>query len=162
MRGIVMSEVGDLDALLEDIFIRAMSGITPDQREEVFRRFHLDTNEQAEKHQSALSVFKDTPSIEKLLKLCDSNKRWKNFNRVKKHHASLQSTNFAGDYSQEILWPRNCLAHGIPERNSDGSILFHFSGKDYPFDENASRDLRKKILEYKGAFTELAETLKPA
>lgn len=162
MRGIVMSEVGDLDALLEDIFISAMSGISLEQQEEVFKRFHLDTNEQAVKHQSAISVFKESPSIEKLLKLCDSNKRWKNFNRVKKHHSSLQATNFAGDYSQEILWPRNCLAHGIPERNSDGSILFHFNGKDYPFDENASRDLRKKILEYKSVFTELTQLLKPA
>lgn len=159
MRGIVMSEVGDLDALLEDIFVHAMNGITQDQQENVFERFHKDTNKQVEQHQSALSAFKDSPSIEKLLELCDSNKRWKNFNRVKGHHALLKSRNFAGDYAQEILWPRNCLAHGIPERKDDGSLLFRFSGKDYPFDDNVSQDLRKKILEYKSTFTEIAEAL---
>lgn len=159
MRGIVMSEVGDLDALLEDIFIHAMNGITQDQKNNVFDRFHKDTNKQVEQHQSALSAFKNSPSIEKLLELCDSNKRWKNFNRVKEHHALLKSQNLAGDYVQEILWPRNCLAHGIPERRDDGSLLFSFSGKVYPFDDNASQDLRKKILDYKNAFTEIAETL---
>lgn len=159
MRGIVMSEVGDLDALLEDIFVRAMSGITQDQQKNVFERFHKDTSEQAKQRQAALSSFKDSPSIERLLELCDSNKRWKNFNRVKGHHDLLKSRNFAGDYAQEILWPRNCLAHGIPKRKDDGSLLFRFSGKDYPFDDNVSRDLRKKILEYKSAFTEIAEVL---
>ncbi len=162
MRGIVMSEVGDLDALLEDIFVHAMSGITQVQQEEVFNKFHIDTTEQAKKHQAALSVFIGSPSIEELLKLCDSNKRWKNFNRVRKCHDLLKTKKIAGDYSQEILWPRNCLAHGIPKRNADGSLLFHFGGKEYPFDENTSRDLRKKILEYKGAFTELAEIVKSA
>lgn len=159
MRGIVMSEVGDLDALLEDIFVHAMNGVTQEQKNNVFERFHKDTNKQVEQHQSALSAFKDSPSIEKLLELCDSNKRWKNFNRVKGHHALLKTHNFAGDYVQEILWPRNCLAHGIPERKGDGSLLFRFSGKDYPFDDNASQDLRKKILEYKSIFTEISEAL---
>lgn len=156
MRGIVMSEVGDLDALLEDIFVNAMNGITQEQKNNVFERFHKDTNKQVEQHQSALSVFKESPSIEKLLELCDSNKRWKNFNRVKGHHALLKKHNFAGDYVQEILWPRNCLAHGIPERK-EGSLLFRFSGKEYPFDDNTSQDLRKKILEYKSIFTEISE-----
>jgi response regulator of citrate/malate metabolism len=159
MRGIVMSEVGDLDALLEDIFVHAMNGITQEQQSNVFERFHKDTNKQVEQHQSALSVFKDSPSIEKLLELCDSNKRWKNFNRVKGHHALLKNRNFAGDYALEILWPRNCLAHGKPERKDDGSLLFHFSNKDYAFDDNVSQDLRKKILEYKSAFTEIADAL---
>lgn len=158
MRGIVMSEVGDLDALLEEIFVRAMNGITQDQQKNVFERFHKDTNEQAEQRQLALSAFKNSPSIEKLLELCDSNKRWKNFNRVKGQHALLKNRNFAGDYVQEILWPRNCLAHGIPERK-EGSLVFRFSGKDYPFDDNTSQTLRKKILEYKSAFTEITEVL---
>ena len=159
MRGIVMSEVGDLDALLEDIFVRAMNDVTPEQQDNVFKRFHKDTNKQAEQRLSALVGFKEAPSLEGLLGLCDSNKRWKNFNRVKEHHALLKGRNFAGDYAQEILWPRNCLAHGVPERKDDGSLLFHFSGKDYPFDDDVSQTLRKKILEYKNAFSEITEAL---
>lgn len=162
MRGIVMSEVGDLDALLGDIFERAMQGITPEQQESVFERFHETVSEQNKKNLDGLTAFKNAPSIEGLLKLCDSDKRWQNFNRVKKHHELLRSRTFVGDYAKEILWPRNCLAHGNPERKEDGTLLFRFSGKEYPFDDTVSQDLRKKILEYKSAFSEIADTLIPA
>lgn len=160
MRGIVMSEVGDLDALLEDIFGRAMQGITPEQQKSVFDRFHEKTSEQNKRNLDTLTAFKNAPSVEGLLKLCDSDKRWQNFNRVKKHHALLKTNTFDGDYINDILWPRNCLAHGTPERKDDGTLLFQFSGKKYTFDDTVSQDLRKKILEYKSAFAEIADSLK--
>jgi response regulator of citrate/malate metabolism len=161
MRGIVMSEVGDLDALLENIFNRAMNGITSEQQQLVFERFHETASKQNGDFQNALSVFKENPSIDGLLGLCDSDKRWQNFKRVRKHHDLLKSHNLSGDYSQEILRPRNFLAHGVPERKGDGSLIFHFRGKDYPFDDTASQGLRTKILEYKGAFTEISKMLNP-
>lgn len=159
MRGIVMSEVGDLDALLGAIFERAMHGVTPEQRQQVFDRFHEKVSEQHKEFQDALSAFRDAPSIEGLIELCDSDKRWQNLNRVKKHHALLRDKNFVGDYQKEILWPRNCLAHGIPQKNEDGSYLFRHRSKEYVFDDNASDALRKRILEYKSAFAEIAEAL---
>jgi len=159
MRGIVMSEVGDLDALLEDIFIRAMNALPEKKQHEVFCRFHEKTGEQHGKFSESLAAFKQTPSIEGLLALCDSDKRWQNFNRVKKHHELLNSKKLEGDYSQEILWPRNCLAHGRPERCSDGSLMFRHSSKEYLFDEDISQKLRKRIIEYKNALTEILSFL---
>jgi hypothetical protein len=159
MRGIVMSEVGDLDALLESIFKRAMQGITPEQQKIIFDRFHEKVSEQHNEFQDALSVFKDAPSIDGLIDLCDSDKRWQNLKRVKKHHGLLRDRNFVGDYQKEILWPRNCLAHGTPERKDDNSFLFRHRGKEYVFDDNVSHALRKRILEYKSTFAEIAEVL---
>lgn len=159
MRGIVMSEVGDLDALLSTIFERAMNGVTPEQRQMVFDRFHEKVSEQYKEFQEALSAFKEAPSIDGLIDLCDSDKRWQNLNRVKKHHTLLRDRDFVGDYQKEILWPRNCLAHGVPQKNSDGSFSFRHKNKDYVFDDDASHALRKRILEYKSAFTEIAGAL---
>jgi len=159
MRGIVMSEVGDLDALLGSIFERAMHGVTPEQRQMVFDRFHEKVSEQHKEFQDALSAFKETPSIDGLIGLCDSDKRWQNLNRVKKHHALLKDKNFVGDYQKEILWPRNCLAHGVPDRKDGKGFLFRHRDKEYVFDDNVSHALRRKILEYKSAFAEIAETL---
>lgn len=159
MRGIVMSEVGDLDALLGSIFERAMHGVTSEQRQMVFDRFHEKVSEQHKEFQDALSAFKETPSIDGLIGLCDSDKRWQNLNRVKKHHALLKDKNFVGDYQKEILWPRNCLAHGVPDRKDGKGFLFRHRGKEYVFDDNVSHALRRKILEYKSAFAEIAETL---
>jgi DNA-binding NarL/FixJ family response regulator len=162
MRGIVMSEVGDLDALLEEIFKRAMQGIAPEQQRNIFDRFHEKTSEQNKEFMGALSAFKEAPSIDGLLHLSDSDKRWQSFNRVKKHHNLLKNNRLTGDYQKDILSPRNFLAHGVPERKTDGSFLFRHKGKEYTFDDGVSQTLRKKILEYKSAFTEIAEILEPA
>jgi hypothetical protein len=159
MRGIVMSEVGDLDASLEDIFVHAMQGISPEHQRTVFDRFHEKASDQNKEFLGALSVFKEAPSIDGLLQLCDSDKRWQNFNRVKKHHALLKNTSFTGDYQKDILSPRNFLAHGAPERKADGSFLFRHRGKEFSFDNAVSQDLRKKILGYKNAFAEIANAL---
>jgi len=159
MRGIVMSEVGDLDALLEDIFIRAMDGISEEQQHKVFTRFHEKTNEQNIEFLDALTTFKDEPSIDGLLRLCDSDKRWQSFNRVKKHNPLVNNIKFVGDYQLDVLSPRNFLAHGTPERRSDGSFLFRHRGKEYSFDETVSQDLRKKIMAYKTAFADISEAL---
>lgn len=159
MRGIVMSEVGDLDALLEVIFERAMNGIAVEKQQEVFERFHEKASAQQKKFVASLAAFKNNPSIHGLLALCDSDKRWQNFNRVKKHHGVLNGKDLSGDYSKEILWPRNCLAHGIPERVVDGTMLFRFTGKEYAFNDQSSQDLRKRIIEYKTAFTEIVNLL---
>lgn len=159
MRGIVMSEVGDLDALLEDMFVKIMTGISGDKQQEVFERFHEKTSAQQEKFAAALAAFQKAPSIEGLLALCDSDKRWQNYNRVRKHNAILNGRKLEGDYSKEILWPRNCLAHGVPERFADGSLLFRFNGKEFPFNDQVSQELRTKIIAYKTAFTEIVNLL---
>lgn len=160
MRGIVMSEVGDLDELLENIFTLAMQGVTEEQRKLVFDGFIEKSREPDKKFEEALQAFEKEPSIGKLLQLCDSSdKRVQNFNRVKKHHPLLKDKNFSDEYQKEILWPRNCLGHGVPKRKEDGSFIFHHRGKEYIFDDDVSHALRKKILEYKSAFTEIAETL---
>jgi hypothetical protein len=148
-----------LDALLENIFVKAMNGISPDKQQEVFKRFHEKTNEQQERFTASLAAFQKAPSIEGLLDLCDSDKRWQNFNRVKKHHELLNGKKLEGDYSREILWPRNCLAHGVPERVADGTLLFKFNGKEFPFNDQVSQELRTKIITYKKAFTEIVSLL---
>jgi hypothetical protein len=159
MRGIVMSEVGDLDALLESIFIGAMKGIDPEHQQKVFDRFHEKADEQAQQQNAAIHAFKENPSIEGLLNLCDSDKRWQNFNRVKKLHTVLNAQKISTDYQAAILWPRNCLAHGMPERKDDGSLLFRHKDKEFIFNDAIGQAIRHKILEYKLAFSQIAEIL---
>jgi hypothetical protein len=160
MRGIVMSEVGDLDELLEKIFILAMHGITQDQQKTVFQGFIQKCKEPDEDFERALRAFEAEPSIEKLLRLCDSSdKRVQNLNRVKRCHSLLKDRAFVGDYQAEILSPRNFLAHGIADKNTDGNFVFRHRGKEYSFNDEVSRTLRKKILDYKSTFSAIAEEL---
>jgi hypothetical protein len=160
MRGIVMSEVGDLDELLESIFTLAMQGITEEQQKLVFNGFVEKSREPDSRFEEALKAFEEAPSIEKLLQLCDSSdKRVQNFNRVRRHHPLLKEKDFSDEYQKEILKPRNFLAHGVPLKKEDGSFLFRHRGKEYSFNDDISHALRKRILEYRNAFTELRDTL---
>lgn len=160
MRGIVMSEVGDLDVLLERMFTRAMEGIAKTQQEQVFKSFVEKSREPDKKFEAALLAFEQSPSIEELLKLCDaSDKRVQNYNRVRKHHPLLKDRNFSEEYQKEVLWPRNCLAHGVPQRMEDRSFLFRHKEKEFLFNDEVSYALRQKILAYRKAFDEIVDIL---
>lgn len=158
MRGIVMAEVGDLDRLLEDVFSLAMKGISEEHQEAIFRRFHEDAIRQVSSRQQALEAFVNDPSIEQLKELCDSDKRWSNYNRVKKHHEVLKKRNL-GNYQAEVLKPRNFLAHGVPQQLDSETQKFIHRGEEFVFSRDSGRALRGKIIEYKCAFQEIIEAL---
>jgi hypothetical protein len=101
-----------------------------------------------------LEAFRNSPTIDVFLSLCDSSKRWQGINRLIKHHQTLKGT-VVKHYDNEILLPRNCLGHGIPETQQDGSLIFRHMGKDYPFNDDIGRELRQKIVEYKTFLTEI-------
>ena len=149
MRGILMAEVGELDHLLDKIVDLGCQGLLPDQQQTIFTRFHAKVKEQDDGRANQLAQFNTTPDVATMLPLCDSNKRWENFNRVKKYHTKLGTQLIFGDYPTEILKPRNFLAHGKPTYQDDGTILFNFSGKTYEFDDQKSTQLRLNIITYK-------------
>lgn len=159
MRGIVMSEVGDLDALLEDIFVRALDGISEVQKHNLFKEFHKNSHKQATKHIRALDELLAAPSIEQLLGLCDSNKRWTNFRLVKKWNDLLKTREMDSDYMDTILKPRNFLAHGVGKHQANGAWVFSHRGDEFLFNEEISQDLRKRIMAYKTAFEEIIQIL---
>jgi hypothetical protein len=91
--------------------------------------------------------------------LSDSYKRWINFQRLFESHDKLRKTNSIGNFSADILKPRNFLAHGKPEINKDGAYVFRHQGEEYIFDDNVSAELRKTILKYKRAFSDIIALL---
>jgi len=158
MRGIVMAEVGDLDQLLEKIFVLAMQDVPEKGRTSVFEKFHEDACRGVSKQQQALDDFQAAPSVEKLLGLCDSAKRWASYRRVRKVHEHLRSFS-VGDYQSEVLTPRNALAHGIPSTTEDGSLRFNHHGNIFAFNEATSRELRHTIIKYRVILEEVREAL---
>lgn len=159
MRGIVMAEVGDLDLLLEEIFSLAMNDVPEDRKLSVYKKFHEHSIEGVSGQQQALSEFRDSPSVEQLLKLCDSSgRRWMNYNRIKKHHKTMQCYE-VGDYQNEVITPRNALAHGIPKPTGDGVLRFNHHGTYFDFNEKSSRELRHMIIKYRNIFMQVRDAL---
>lgn len=160
MRGIVMAEVGELDILLDEIIIFGIESLPNEERLSIFQRFHEKSISQSQDRVKALDSFIDTPNTDDMLALCDSDKRWQNFNRLRKAHIRLQGGERLGDYAQEVLRPRNFLAHGKSEFHENGGYIFRYQGKEYRFDDEVSLELRQTILRYKNTFSSLIKLVK--
>lgn len=160
MRGIVMAEVGDFDHLLGEIVSTGFSHLNDTDKQKILQRFHETAKQHADQGHEKLNKFIESPTIEAMLDLCDSNKRWESLQRLFKCHEKLKATKDRfGNYRDEILWPRNCLAHGTPSKQADGSAIFRFSNKEYHFNEEEGLLLRQRIVEYKKLFEDALKEL---
>lgn len=157
MRGIVMAEVGDIDQIIDSIVRIGVAELKPDKQAKFFDRFHGHAEEQGQDGLKRLKEFKGDPTLDTMLSLCDSYKRWMNFKRLVKQHARVKEFE-GGDYNQDVLRPRNHLAHGTVQIVG-GATVFTYQGSEYRFDEQESQSLRKKILDYRRKFVAIREKL---
>lgn len=158
VRGIVMAEVGNIDVQLDNIINKAYGEITPEQQQKIFDRY---IGKIASQHQDNIDVvtnLDDSTSIAPLLSFCDSSKKWNLFQSLGKNHSKIKVNEF-GDYGQEVLIPRNFLAHGTPVQQKDGSLSFEFHGKSFIFNEKVSSDLRSALQRYSAQFEETHQDL---
>jgi hypothetical protein len=133
MRGMVMAEVGDIDLILDQVFAKGWPNLNAAHQEEIIGKFREKALEQVGQSRTFLESLTVGSHVSEILEACDSNKRWQNFNRLKRHIPELKNCN-PGDYPAEILSPRNFLAHG-QAREEDGVHIFSYRGKEYRFDE---------------------------
>lgn len=161
MRGIVMAEVGELDLLLDEIITSGAVGLSENQRESMFNKFHKNAVDQNAQTAQALERFRLSPTVDDMLEMSDSDKRWQSFNRLRKSHDKLKTQARVGAYVDDVLRPRNFLAHGKPLPHPDGGYVFHYQGREYHFDEATSLKLRQTILSYKVAFWDIIAVITP-
>ncbi len=158
MRGIVMAEVGDLDLSIGRVILSSMALVPSDIQLNIFNRFYSASKEFYDGQLSSLEEFKKGPTLQSMLDLCDSNKLWQSFNRIKKHVGALNTVKL-GEFPDDVLNPRNFLAHGIPTPLERGVIRFTYREREYLFNEDIGTALRLKIIEYKNHFRNLESIL---
>jgi len=158
MRGIVMAEVGDIDIILDSIIENGINSLGGETQTVVFKKFYTRANQQVDRHKENLDNFKDNPTIEGLIEHCDSYKRWVTIKSICKRHDTLKDI-IVGDYNEEILKPRNYLAHGKYETIDGGGYIFEYQGEKYKFTDEIGEKLRKKITEYKELFITMNDKL---
>jgi len=154
VRGIVMAEVGNIDEQLELIALKLHSALDEDKQLKVMNKYidkiavqNNDVIENVEK-------LKGSIDISSLISFLDSSKKWNICQSLSKETPQL-NINTIGDYKKDILDPRNFLAHGIPIKQSDESLVFNHNGKEYIFNESKSAELRYKLQYYFKQFGEL-------
>ncbi|MCG9738767.1 response regulator [Shewanella insulae] len=158
MRGIVMAEVGENDLRIEEILHLGVPQLGDEERSNLFKKFYEDAITQVGKNGNNLEGFQASPSVEALCQLSDSDKKYSNLCRLLKAHPKL-ATNDLGCYRDDVLAPRNSLAHGIPVEKDDGQIAFQHRGKELEFTTEVALDLRLKIMSYKQEFDSIKEKI---
>lgn len=157
MRGIVMAEVGDIDHTLEEILTKGMEKVPEAGQRKIYESFYDDIMKSARKRVDAIEAFIKNPTVKLLLELCDSSKRWENYKRLAKLEKTYSHESM-GDYQDEVLKPRNFLAHGRPIA-CEGGQKFAFGGKEYFFDERVSVQLRILIRKYRDQFAKIRDRI---
>jgi hypothetical protein len=156
MRGLIMAELGDLDLQFDAL----LASLEEDGRAYVATRFVSTSTEQLEKRRTELQACAASPSTSGISALSDSSKRWDNLCRLQKKNKKLKDVTMP-PFAADLLFPRNCLAHGSP-RQEGSDLIFHFGGRDFIYNEQSSTQLRQTILGYREHLRKMERLLKDA
>jgi CheY-like chemotaxis protein len=156
VRGIVMAEVGNIDEQLELIALKLHSPLSEKKQLKVMNKYIDKIATQNYEVLEAVEKLRDTVDISLLIRFLDSSKKWNICQSLSKETPEF-NINLIGDYKKDILDPRNFLAHGIPDKQSDASLVFNHNGNEYIFNESKSAELRFKLQYYFKQFGELLQ-----
>lgn len=154
VRGVIMSEVGCIDQQLEKIAIKYFEELDEQDKKSIINDYVAKVKEQNRKNSENVEILDGSVDIDKMLSYLDSAKKWNICQSLSKKH-DLLDVNSVGNYQADVLKPRNFLAHGIPELQEDGSLLFEHLGREYIFSDEEGVSVRKRIQYYSAQFDEI-------
>lgn len=167
LRGLVMSEVSELDVMMKEIVVDFCNQNTTDEEE--LRKYIIGKLEERLKN-----------SLDTSQSNCDKNcfHKWKNktvqevvFERNFESYTTARALNhiiekkkigfpkFLDTYSSEIIQNRNELAHCITKYNAEGVEILVTKTGDKEFSEDDIRDIRKNIIKYHQLFKKLLDNV---
>ena len=146
MRGLIMAELGDLDLKFDSLLELGWSSLEDEGRAYVAKRFLASATEQLDSRRAEIDTCASAPTMDGIKALSDSSKRWDNLIRLQKKNPKLSSVTMP-PFASDLLFPRNCLAHGIP-RKEGTDLIFTFSGRDFVYNEQSGAKLRQVIIAY--------------
>lgn len=157
VRGVIMAEVGNIDEQLDMIAQSFFNHLDTAERVSLINHYIEEVCSQNSKRSEKISKLEGSEDILSLLENLESAKKWNVCQTISKKSHEL-NVNAVGDYQTEILKPRNFMAHGIPELQKDGSLLFKHYGKKYIFSDEESILLRQKLQYYSVQFDEILKS----
>lgn len=171
LRGLVLTETSELDKKMENIclkyFVKNRSIKTDTCLEEILKGLETDYLNKLEKSEKC-----DKKCTHKIRKqetmniitnmVFDSSRKARSVKKI------IEGTNFILDkyqinddfyesYLADVIKTRNLLAHSHSVINEDGMevLISKKDGKDIVFDENAIKNMRRKILLYSNLLNDL-------
>ncbi len=159
LRGLVMAEVSELDAVMDRII---PSYFSTAEKMELFHK-HITANRETTLQKSLNCTNKCQltwrgKDIQEIVSLLDSSQKARAIKIIiEQSRPDLYSeSNFYEEYNATIITPRNELAHCKSELHDGQEILLTRKG-DKCFNEAFFKEIRKYILKYSSIFNELLQ-----
>lgn len=159
LRGLVMAEVSELDAMMDKII---PSYFNSAEKMELFHK-HITANRETTLQKSLNCANKCQltwrgKDIQEIISLLDSSQKARAIKIIiEQSRPDLYSeSNFYEEYNATIITPRNELAHCKSELHDGQEILLTRKG-DKCFNEAFFKEIRKNILKYSSIFNELLQ-----
>jgi hypothetical protein len=158
-RGLAMAELGEIDLLMNAIIVAVHDG---SDEGKVFIRGKI--KERLDSYVESLSKRVndlDSRPIQDAADLLDSAKRVMIMKSICKKFQINSHRDLLDSCGRTVLFPRNCLAHGIP-REVSGGFIFRHNNEDFEFNDEASANLRNNLRSFRRCLEELREEITKA
>ena len=161
MRGIVMAQVGDMDNSMKNLLKTGLTQIKDEELNSIYESFIGREKSFSKSKCRKVQKFSKDPSIQKMLNLCDTSYPiWSLVKDLIAQDPSLQGFDIS-EYENEILKPRNTLAHGIPRSQADGIQFFVHKKDKFEYSEQSARKIREDLKRYKNIYEEMLNQISP-
>jgi CheY-like chemotaxis protein len=153
-RGLVMSELGELDLLMNEIIVTVHDS---SEERQAFIKGKMKTRlaEQVKTSSQRLERIDGLGCADLVETALDSSKRLDTMVSICKKLNLDAYRERLNEYKKTVLFPRNCLAHGVPEEIPDGGYIFRHGDNEFSFTEESNIELRNSLRSFKGCLHEL-------
>lgn len=148
MRGIVMAQVGDMDNIMKNLLKEGLDQIKGEDLDSIYKNFIAREKSFGKGICRKAQKFSNAPSIEEMLNLCNTSYPiWSLAKDLIERHPSLQGFDIS-EYENEIIKPRNILAHGVPRSQKKGTQFFVHKKDEFEYSEESAKKIRENLRKY--------------
>jgi hypothetical protein len=153
-RGLVMAELGELDLLMNEIIVKVHD--SSDEKKNFIRgKMKEKLDGQAKSVNDQVANF-DALSINEIVDTAlDSNKRLTTMISIVKKLNLEQFKERLNGYKESVLFPRNCLGHGVAAEVEEGGYVFRHGNKEFLFNDQSNTKLRNDLRDFGSCLHEL-------
>jgi hypothetical protein len=153
-RGLVMAELGELDLLMNEIIVKVHDS-SDEKRNFIRGKMKEKLDAQAKSVNDQVANF-DALSINEIVDtVLDSNKRLTTMISIVKNLHLGQFKERLNGYKESVLFPRNCLGHGVAEEVEEGGYVFRHGNKEFLFNDQSNTKLRNDLRDFGSCLREL-------
>lgn len=165
MRGMTVEAVSEFDAILNEIFFNILEKFEDSSSQDLLNKILNKIEEIANTNIKKVNKIRESSPIDNSIvinhKAFSSSLKGDILHGILKNYSSTDSVYYLCEtlkqYSEDVIRPRNKMAHAIVEQNEQGQLVI--KADDEVFDDNRFNVLRSKLLTHRDNFEDIKKLI---